>query len=347
MNQNLSVKIDRIAIYTVVYTFIFLILGITIPYIFPFILAAIIALIAQAPINFITRKLKLKRGPVGLIVVLIIFAAIFAVIISIVISVVNELISLSTLLPETFVVLKEYWYKYLDMAAIYFSTLDPTVIDSIKSAANKLFSSSFTAAFYIVNSILDILKSLPGLLMFILFTLLSSIYIAIDLPYIKQKTLSFFSKEDSSKAKTVVYETNKMITGYLKAYVILISMTFVQTYVGTSILNLKYALLISIATSLSDLLPILGPGTVLVPIALVYIFGSNYVQGIGILAIYVIITIIRQILEPKIVSSSLGINPLSIIIAIFIGLKLYGFIGMIFTVFFVVFYVILHKVKIL
>jgi sporulation integral membrane protein YtvI len=347
MNNRLSLRLDRIALYAVSYTFIFLILGMTMPYILPFILGTIVALIAQPPINYITKKFNVKRSPVGIIIVLFIFAFIFTIIVLIVTSVINELISLSKLLPDSFVILKRYWTKYLDMAASYFNTLDPAVIESIKSAANKLFSDSFTAAFYVVNSIANILKSLPGLLMLIIFTLLSSIYIAIDLPRINKKIFSFFTKEDSFRIKHVIYESNKMIINYLKAYMVLISLTFIETFIFTSILRLKYALLISIATAISDFLPILGPGTVLIPIALIYIFVGNYIQGIGVLITFTIIIIIRQILEPKIVSSTLGIYPLIIIIAIFVGLTIYGFTGMIFTVFFVVFYVILRKVGIL
>jgi len=74
---------------------------------------------------------------------------------------------------------------------------------------------------------------------------------------------------------------------------------------------------------------------------------GSFVKRFDRIILYILAVIIRQVIEPKIVSSSLGIYPLAIIIAIFIGLKAYGFIGMIFTVFLVVFYTVLQKVGVM
>jgi len=95
------------------------------------------------------------------------------------------------------------------------------------------------------------------------------------------------------------------------------------------------------------MMPVLGPGTVLIPTGTIFIISGDYIRGIGIYATYLVILVVRQILEPKVVSSSLGIYPLAVIIAIFVGLKAFGFIGMIFTLFLVVFYVVLQKVGVL
>lgn len=347
MNQRIMEKLDRVVLYAVIYTTIFITFYLTMPYILPFVLGTIIALIAQGPINLIVKRFKAKRGLVGVIVVLVIFAIISALLAAVIGKIVTELIALSNMLPNIFTEFKNHGYKYLDMAASYYNMIDPTIIESIKGSANKIFSSSFTAAVFIVNFLLDVLKSLPGILMLILFTLLSAVYIAIDLPKLKDNFFSLFSKEDSPKAKGIILEANKMLGGYLKAYLILISITFIQTYIGTSILKVRYALIVSVITSISDLLPILGPGTILIPLGAGYIIAGRYLQGIGILIIYLIILIVRQILEPKVVSSSLGVYPLAIVAAIFIGIKAYGLTGMIFTVFFVVFYVVLQKVGIL
>lgn len=347
MNDSIINKLDKIILYVVAYTVIFITFRLTMPYILPFVLGTIVALLAQPSINFITNRLKIKRGIVGIVVVLFFFAIICLILVAIVAKIVNELAALSTVLPGTLNKLVNYGYKYIDMAAIYYEMLDPAIVDSIKGAANRVFSGSFTAAVFLVNMALNILKSLPGLLMLFLVTLLSSIYIAIDLPRIKAKFFSAFTKEDSSRAKIIILESNKMLGNYLKAYLFLISVTFIETLIGTSILKIKYGVLLSVVTSISDMLPILGPGTVLVPTGTIYIITGDYVRGIGIYILYLIILVVRQVIEPKVVSSSLGIYPLAIIMAIFIGIKAYGFTGMIFAVFLVVFYVVLQKVGVL
>jgi sporulation integral membrane protein YtvI len=347
MEQRMSLKIDRVVLYTVIYIVLFISLWLAMPYILPFVLGTVVALLAQPLINFITRKTRMKRGLIGLIVVLIIFAIITAIITLIIVKIVNELISLSAVFPDLINWIKTEGYKYIDAGAVYFKSIDPSIIESIKDLSNKIFSGSFTAALSIVSYTLNVLKSLPGLLMVILFTLLSSVYIAIDFPRMKEWLFSLLYKEDGSRARKIIYQANRMIGNYAIAYMTLITITFIETLVGLGILHVKYAVLISIVTSISDLLPILGPGTVLVPTGVILILSGDLFKGIGILVLYIIITIIRQILEPKVVSTSLGIHPLAIIAAIFIGLKAYGFVGMIFMVFYVVFYVILRKVEVL
>lgn len=347
MDNDIIKKIDKIAIYTIVYSVVSILFYLSIPYILPFVLGVIIAFTAQPLINYITGRFKIKRGFVGAIVVILIFAGISAIIAFIITGTIGELMSLSTVLSKFIAEYKDKGYAIIDMALSYYHTIDPSIINTIKSMANQIFSGSFALAMVIVNQLLDIVKSLPGFLMVILFTLLSSIYIAIDLPMLREKIFSIFTKENSSRIEDIIFQANKMLINYFKAYMILISIAFVETYVGASILGIKYSLLLAVVTSISDALPVFGPGTILIPTGLVYIISGNYVKGVGLLVIYLIITVVRQILEPKIVSSTLGIYPLAIIAAIFIGLKAHGFTGMIFTLFYVIFYVVLKKVKVL
>lgn len=347
MNNDFTLKFDKIVLYSVIYTVCFFVLYLSLPYILPFVLGTLIALIIQPVINYTGRKIGLRRGISSIVLVLLIFAAIASLIVFIIISIVDELISLSSLMPGLISVLKENGNKYLDTVTSYYKTVDPTIIDSIKGTTNQIFSGSFSIAVSIVNFFLDILRFLPELLLVILFTFLTSIYVSIDLPRIKDGILSFFNKEDVLTFRGVIYQANSMISNYLKAYLILILVTFAQTFIGVSILKIRYAIVISLITAIFDLLPILGPGAVLMPIGVGFIITADYLRGFGILILYIVITVVRQILEPKIVSSSLGVHPLPIIIAIFIGLKAYGFVGMIFSVFLVVFYVILKKVSVL
>lgn len=347
MNENAIKMFNKIALYTVIYAAAFLLISLIMPYILPFVSGTIIAFAAQPVINFLTKKLKAKRSIIGLSVVIIIFAALFGIIALIIVNIVQELTSIAAYLPDFFSKSSGFIMGLIDKAAPYVASMDPDIVSSIKSSASKLFSGSFTAAVFIVNYIVHIMKSFPGILMLILFTLLSSVYVAIDMPVLKAKILSLLSAKDGSRVRVIFAETNKMLGNYIKAYLILITVTFIESYIGISILKIKYSLLISIIVGIADLLPILGPGTILIPMGLIFIFKAIYIKGAGILILYLVITIVRQVLEPKIVSSSLGIHPLAIIAAIFIGLKAYGFTGMIFTVFYVVFYDVLKRVGVL
>jgi len=110
----------------------------------------------------------------------------------------------------------------------------------------------------------------------------------------------------------------------------------------------KYAVILSIIAAIFDILPILGIGGIYIPLALIYMFiQKDYFTSFGILIWYIVVTVVRQILEPKIVSSSLGIHPVAVLASIFIGLKVNGLSGMFFCIFLVVFYKVLKSVEVL
>ena len=117
---------------------------------------------------------------------------------------------------------------------------------------------------------------------------------------------------------------------YIRAYVLLLFLTFCQLFVGFSIIGIQYPLLIALLVALVDILPILGVGTVLIPWSIIEIlFVKDAFTGVGLLILYAIVSIIRQVTEPKVVAGSLGLDPLLTIIVIYAGLKLFGIFGMI------------------
>ena len=97
--------------------------------------------------------------------------------------------------------------------------------------------------------------------------------------------------------------------------------------IGLSILGAKYAFIMAIVISVVDVLPILGSGAVLVPWAIIACLSSDTPLGVGLLVLYAVTLIIRQIAEPRIVGSTLGLHPLATLAAVYLGLKLIGFAG--------------------
>jgi len=96
------------------------------------------------------------------------------------------------------------------------------------------------------------------------------------------------------------------------------------------LLGIDNAILIALIIAILDLLPVLGTGTVLIPWGIINIILGNYLIGVALIILYVVILIIRNIIEPKIISKQVGLHPLITLLCIFIGLKLFGFIGIIF-----------------
>ncbi len=173
-----------------------------------------------------------------------------------------------------------------------------------------------------------LLVGTPSTAIAFLVCILSSIYIALDYGKIKSYFKSFMSPEAEKRACKIFARISKGLRGYLRAYFFLFLITFTQLYAGLLILGRKYALVIALIVAALDLLPLFGSGAVLVPWAFVLIAGQSYTAGVGMLVLFAIMTVVRQIAEPRLVGSSLGIHPLASLAAMFLGLRLMGFWGM-------------------
>ena len=131
------------------------------------------------------------------------------------------------------------------------------------------------------------------------------------------------------RAEKLVGVVGSAIKGYARAYLFLMLITFCEVYVGLVILRVKYAFLIAACVAVVDILPILGAGTVLVPWAIVCIFASQTYLGIGLLILYGVVTVVRQIAEPSVVGASVGLRGAVSLFSMYAGFKLFGFVGMI------------------
>ena len=212
-----------------------------------------------------------------------------------------------------------------------FSRNLPTEISSMLENLPKLLSDN--AVSFLTSSVSSIAtfvtKNVPSFFFSFLITVMASIYFARDFSAVKNFLFSVIPQKyhrNIHKIKTIMFaNVFKMIKGYATLTLI----TFFELCVAFLVANVKNAVFFAAVISLIDSLPILGVGIVLIPWAVVSIISGNIGFGIFLAILYLIIAIIRNVLEPKILSSKLGIPPLLSLLIIFCGLKLFGFFGMI------------------
>lgn len=128
---------------------------------------------------------------------------------------------------------------------------------------------------------------------------------------------------------------------------ILMSITFLVIWISFTVFKIPYGLPLGIIGALLDLIPFLGIIVIFVPVIVYYFWMENYFVSIGIAIVFIALSILRQILEPKLVSANVGISPLMTIIAIFVGIQVAGVLGIIFCLGLLVMHDILKKVEIL
>ncbi len=202
------------------------------------------------------------------------------------------------------------------------SAVTETILDMAKNAAASIGTKLPEVAGSLASAI-------PQVLVFSVVTILSSVYFCADYDRIH----AFFRKIPLGKAQNALEKlkkaTGKALLRVCRSYLILFLFTFAELFLGFVILGEGYAFLLALLTALVDSLPIFGTGTVLLPLALYRFFMGDAHTAIGLCVLYAIVTILRQILEPKILGAGIGMHPLLMLIAMYTGLKLFGILGMI------------------
>jgi sporulation integral membrane protein YtvI len=341
-------NLKNFGIFLLIYTALFVLLYSTSSFTFPFILAFAIAFLIQPVTRFFRNRLKFKNNTPALLASLLVYVVISALLAFLFYSIISEAKQLLVNLSNANLDIVTAPVKnILNEIGEYFQKIDPTFIEKNSSQFTGLLKNGLNIVGTSLSAFLSIALSIPVWITIIIIVILSTYFFSRDMTNIKKKFISVFSQEGREKFENVWFQGIKMLSRYAKAYFFIYFLTFLQTLIGFTILGVKYSVILSIICAVADVLPVLGIGIIYLPLSLIYLLTGNYFAGIGILILFVLISVVRQIVEPKVVSTSLGIHPVITLLAIFIGLKAYGFIGMIFLTFLVVFYKVMKNSKIL
>ncbi len=326
---------------------------------FPFIFAFFAAMLLQRPIRLITKRTPLKKGLASFLLTM--FFALFLIgllalvgtkIVTEVKGLIQSAISAFDNLPD-FITTVEAWLlrvteklpealenplsEWIEQLAqnllLSLEQGQPQTTQSIGSLLPELGFDLSTLKTPI-SGVISTATKVPSFLIAIVITFIATIFMASDYDRIVlfiKRQLPSKKRETLSKTKNLTMTT---VSKMLKAYLLIICITCTELLIGLSALKLLgiynggYIFTIALVTAIVDILPILGSGTILIPWGIVSLFMGKTALGIGILVIYVIITVLRQYIEPKLVAGQLGLPPIATLMGMYIGLKLFGVLGM-------------------
>lgn len=174
-----------------------------------------------------------------------------------------------------------------------------------------------------------VISFVPNALLAFAATVISAYYFAIDGSKISLFFDSLLPKKLCDIAKRAKDELFTAVFCYVKAYGLLFIITFAELLAAFSILGVEYSALLALVIALLDALPIVGTGTALIPWGGICLLTGNIRLGAGLLISYLAITVIRQVIEPKIVGKSIGLHPLVTLFSMYLGIKLLGLAGII------------------
>ena len=350
LNRSFIHKLKNNIIFFIIYSVLFLLIVKTFGYIAPFFIGGLLAFIINPISQKLERKLKINKGISTLFLSLLGVSLVILLASFLLIKGTQQLVQfLNNIDSNSYSYLGTIisdWGNSLDKYVDYFQGLSSYNID-LQELISKYSESLANLAKVMLAKIIDLATSLPTLILIIITLFMSTYFIAKDFDKIGNGFLNIFTDETKIKVRRIKSEVICSVRGYIKAYAILMSITFLVIWISFAIFKIHYGFPLGIIGALLDLIPFLGIVVIFVPVIIYYFVIENYVVSIGIGVVFIGLSILRQILEPRLVSVNVGINPLLTIIAIFVGIQVAGILGIIFCLGLIVMHDILKRVDIL
>lgn len=171
-------------------------------------------------------------------------------------------------------------------------------------------------------------SSLPAFFIRLVLMIIASFFIAMDYDALT----GFCMDQMSGRTKKIFLQIKEYVVGTLfvciRSYALIMSITFVELAVGLTLIGVEYSVVIALFIAVFDILPVLGTGGIMIPWVILEAFRGDLALAVRSLIVYVAITVIRNILEPKIVGSQIGLHPVVTLASMFLGAQLFGVIGL-------------------
>jgi sporulation integral membrane protein YtvI len=135
------------------------------------------------------------------------------------------------------------------------------------------------------------------------------------------------SEEKAKLVRDVIHHLGFVIKKYILSYALIMFITFLEIWLGLTVLGVTNASLVAAIIAVFDILPVVGASLIILPWAAVSLLTGNFGLAIGLIVLLAILAVVRNIIEPKIIGESLGIHPLLSLISMYIGLRLFGILG--------------------
>lgn len=302
-----------------------------IPLFTPFIIAVVVAALIDPAVWRLQNLLKVPRGVAVLLVIGGLLAAIIGFTVYITSELIAELSRFSRYFPAYSEQVSQSVLQIFTRLENFFAgiSLPAEVVEAINQLTNRLLTwlGQFTAD--ALNAVLGFATFLPTAFLIFTFSLIATFFFSRDARLI-QKWLSHLIPASWVEATVDLGgEVYRALVGFVRAQAMLILLTMIITWVGLAVLGIPFAASMTVVVGIADLLPIIGPGTIFMPWAAIVLIQGNIRLCISLLVLYGIISVVRQILQPKVLGDQLGLHPLEALVAIYAGLMAIGFWGLI------------------
>ncbi len=319
--------------FIIVVAIVYFLFKYAINFLMPFLLAYVVAAMLRPAAKFLEKRTKMNYKIASLLCVILFYCTIGALIFVICAEIFWFTRDQIMKLPHFYKTTLEPMLKTLLGASLELpDDFDLTIAEALQSISSSLLSSVGNLVSWLSSeigaSVSNFAMSLPSLMLKIVFCIVSSFYFTADYEFIHSFIEKQFGEASYSKFDAARIAVRDIIGSYIKSYAIILAITFAELTVALFILRVPGAILLALLIAVFDILPVVGTGTILIPWAVVEFINGHIGMGIGLLVTYIVIFIIRNIMEPKIVGHQVGLHPLVTLLAMFVGTMLFGIVGL-------------------
>jgi len=319
---------------------------------YPLLIVVCLAFICHPIASYLTRKLHLPR----LLAVILTVNVIFILLITFISRLLFELFTSMTQMIDRFPqylekVLKtfEHFFKE-NILQMYKNDLSLNQKQLIEQQFQQMLTTLNEFSLEILQNtvmkMIHILAIFPYSFMILLFVLIATILMTNDWQMIKEKINQMIPPSVNDTRINIMTHFKQLLMSYLQAQLIIVLITAITLWIGLSFLNIEHALTIVLITAFIDFLPLVGTGLVFIPWIIYLLIIGNYSLTIKLSLLYGTVVILRQLIEPKIVSTKIGMRPLTVLISLFLSWQIFGALGLVMAPFLIIFGHALYKANV-
>ncbi len=302
----------------------------------PFVIAIVISAIANPMVKFLEKRVKIVRKAGSVIIIVLVLAAVIGLLWGLIAFIYNEVTGLledtQSLQNQLNGIIDSFTEKLKSvMNTLPFKNTEETdqsAFDPIRDYINNLNVADLLGKLNL-SSLKGGFSGTADVILIIIMSILAAYFMIAEHDNLINRLQNLVPKSLVDYFDMISYNFRRAVGGYIKVQLKLMLVIMFIIFVGFLLLKIDYAFLLALLIAFLDFLPVFGTGTVIWPWIVVDLINGNYTQAIFLFVIYIICQIVKQVLQPKMVGDSIGMNPLATLFFMYTGYKMGGFIGMI------------------
>lgn len=323
----------RAAFYAAIAALIYCGLKYLLPVFMPFLLAFIMVWVLRRPAKWLAEKCHLPGKWVLVILLVMLYVLLFGLV-SLLGVQLFDLIRVTV--PKLPALYRNELVPELKVLADFveetLSRFDPSLVAMMERALSAVSGSIESGLLALSGAVMSwasgVMLGVPGFIIALVVMITASFFLANDYDRVMNFLYSRLPENGKNRLREVWHKLAGSLWIYIRSYTLFLIVTFSELALGLWLLKIPYAVVLAAAIAIFDLMPILGTGGILIPWTVIAAVVGNYRMALGIGILYIVITMVRQYLEPKLVGKQIGLHPLATLIALFVGMQLFGLPGL-------------------